>query len=146
MADNSSNNKAILDRQTKDKQALLGILKEMPIIQVACKRAGIDRSTYYRWRKEDKEFLRQSEDAMNQGFELINDMSESQVISLIKEKKLPAIALWLKHHHPRYGSKGQGYTPIASNEDLTPEEQKMVLDALQLAAGGLILPVKNKRK
>lgn len=129
-------NSTIEDRQIKDKQALLETLKEMPIIQVACKKAGISRATYYRWRKEDKHFLRQSEDSMSVGIAFINDMSESQLISLIREKKMPAIAMWLKHNHPRYGSKARTYAPIASSADLTPEEEKIVLEALALASGG----------
>lgn len=98
-------NKTIEERQEKEKQALIEILKEMPIIQVACKRAGIGRATYYRWRKEDREFLIESEKALGQGIEYINDMSESQLVTLIKEKKMPAIAMWLKNNHQRYGAK-----------------------------------------
>jgi hypothetical protein len=130
-----NNQTTIEERQEKDKQALVDTLKEMPIIQVACKKAGISRATYYRWRTDDKNFKRQSESAMGQGFEYINDMSESQVVALIREKKLPAIILWLRHHHPRYGSKTAAYTPIATDEDLTPEERKIMLEALALASG-----------
>jgi len=43
-------------RQAKDKEFLLECLKKMPIVETACARAGIGRSTFYRWRKEDKEF------------------------------------------------------------------------------------------
>lgn len=125
-------------RQKKEKQALLTILKEMPIIEVACKKTGIGRATYYRWRKEDKNFLRQCEDAVGQGTEFINDMSESQMITLIKEKKMPAIAMWLRHHHKRYGSKAQPYVPIATSVDLSDEEQELVLKALALASGTII--------
>lgn len=132
------NNKTIEERQNNDKQALIENLKEMPIIQVACKRTGVSRATYYRWRKEDKDFLQQSEDAIFQGFEFINDMSESQIVTLIKEKKLPAITLWLKHHHPRYGSKIRTYNPVIQREDLTPEENIILLEALELASGGVI--------
>lgn len=32
----------------------------------------------------------------------MNDLSESQLIQLIKEKKFPAISMWLKYHSPRY--------------------------------------------
>ena len=74
-------NKTVEERQEKDKHFLVEALKEMPIVQIACKRAGVSRATYYRWRKEDKNFLRQSEDAMAQGFEFINDMSESQIVA-----------------------------------------------------------------
>lgn len=133
--ENNIPNPTIEERQNKDKQAILEALKEMPIIQVACKKVGIGRATYYRWRKEDKVFARQSGDAMGQGIEFINDMSESQLVTLIKEKKMPAITLWLKHHHPRYGSKNQPYIPITSADELSPEEENIVLKALALASG-----------
>jgi len=132
------NNSTIEDRQEKDKLALLEALKEVPVIAMACKRAGIGRATYYRWRKEDSQFLRQIENAMVQGFELINDLSEGQIITLIKEKKLPAITLWLKHHHPRYGSKAKLYAKPATAEDLTIEERKIIMEALALASGKVV--------
>lgn len=128
-------NETIEKRQIKFKEALIEALKEMPIIQVAVKKAGVSRDTYYRWKREDKNFLRQSEDALSQGIEFINDMSESQLVTLIRDKKMPAIALWLKTNHPRYGSKSRQYIPIASAEELTPDEEKMVLEALKLASG-----------
>jgi len=107
METNNSYNQTIQQRQTKNKQALVAIFKEMPIIEVAVKRASISRDTYYRWRQDDKEFLQQSQDAISQGIEFINDMSESQLITLIREKKMPAIALWLRHNNPRYMKKGR---------------------------------------
>lgn len=132
------NKSTVEGRQEKDKQAFIEALKETPIIAAACKRAGIGRASYYRWRRDDKQFLRCVEDAIAQGFELINDLSEGQIIALIKEKKLPAITLWLKHHHPRYGSlKSKSHIPIAAREDLTPDEQKIVLEALALASGNI---------
>ena len=132
------NNGTVEERKEKDKQLLLDALKEMPIIQVACKRAGISRATYYRWQQEDRDFKRKSLDALDDGIEFINDMSESQLITLIKEKKMPAIAMWLKNNHKRYGSKGREYIPIASTEDLTPEEEKLVSDALRMASGKIM--------
>ena len=139
-------NKTVEERQEKDKHVLVESLKEMPIIQVTCKRAGVSRATYYRWRKEDKDFLGQSEDAMAQGFEFINDMSESQIVTLIKEKKLQAMVIWLKHHHPRYGSKVRSYSPVTKREDLTPEENSILLEALKLASGGIIEEELNDNK
>ncbi len=128
-------NTSVEERQIKDKETLLGALKEMPIIQVACKKAGVSRATYYRWRQEDKIFKRQSMDALDQGVEFINDMSESQLITLIKKEKMPAITLWLKNNHPRFSSKAHGYIPIASADEMTPEEQKMMIDALRMTSG-----------
>jgi hypothetical protein len=132
---NPAENPSIIERRDDCKQAVIDALKEMPVITVACKRAGVSSATYYRWRQEDKDFMRQSRDAMDRGIEFVNDMSETQLIGLIKEKKMPAITLWLKHHHARYGSKSQPYVPIASADELSPEEEKLVLDALNLAAG-----------
>ena len=142
---NPAENPSVIGRRDENKQRLIEALKEMPVITVACKRAGIDNSTYYRWRQEDKEFMRESRDAFDRGIEFVNDMSETQVIALIKEKKMPAIALWLKHHHARYGSKSQPYVPIASADELSPEEEKLVLDALNLAAGKNHEKYKRKR-
>ena len=127
-------NSTIEKRQTKFKEAMINVLKEMPIIEVAVKRAGVSRDTYYRWRRDDKNFLRQSEDALSQGIEFINDMSESQIVTLIKDKKMPAITLWLKTHHPRYGSP-KSYTPITPAKDLTSEESEILVKALALASG-----------
>ncbi len=80
-------------RQEADKAALLGFLRKMPIVQIACERAGIARATYYRWRSEDKGFKDESDKAMRDGEQLINDLSESQVVALIKDRNLPLLAL-----------------------------------------------------
>ena len=128
-------NSTVEERQEKDKQVLLDTLKELPIIQIACKKSGVSRATYYRWRKEDASFLRQSEEALTQGIEFINDMSESQVIQLIKEKKLPAITLWLKHNNPRYGAKLMSRTPPSQLILLTKDEENLLKKALALSSG-----------
>ena len=39
--------------QDKDKAKVLAKLKRTPIVEAACKQAGIPRSTFYRWRKDD---------------------------------------------------------------------------------------------
>ena len=132
---NPAENPSVLERRDENKQKLLEALKEMPVVTVACKRAAVSPATYYRWRQEDKEFKRQSRGAMDLGIEFVNDMSETQLITLIKEKKMPAIALWLKHHHPRYGSRAEPYVPLAAREDLTIEEEQIVIEALALASG-----------
>ncbi len=137
---------SVKERRAEDKQKVLDALKEMPIIQIACKKAGIARPTYYRWRQEDKVFRRQAVEAMNQGVEFINDMSESQIISLIKDKKLQAMALWLKHNHPKYGAKVREYTPLSADDDLTDEEQKIVIEALSLSTRGVRIGKKHEQK
>ncbi len=121
----------IEERQTKDKEAVLEALKEIPIVQMSCKKAGISRATYYRWLKEDDNFQKQVEKAMNQGFEYINDMGEAQIVTLIKEKKIPAIVLWLKHHHPRYGAKVEIERKGNIPEPLSAKQEEIIRKALR---------------
>ncbi len=131
MENNNKKENTIAIRQTKEKEAVFEALKEIPIVQMACKKAGIGRATYYRWLKEDRNFQKQVDNAMNRGFEYINDMGEAQVIILIKEKKLPAIALWLKHHHPHYGAKVEIERKGNIQEPLSAKQEEIVRKALQ---------------
>ena len=120
---------------TKDAKArVLDSLRELPIVTAACKRAGIGKATFYRWQKEDPAFLRDSREALRFGIEFINDMSETQVVTLIKEKKLPAIALWLKHNHPRYGGQTAPRAQLELMPELSAKEARLFKDALALSA------------
>jgi len=89
-------------RQEKEKKAVLEQLEKMPIIQIACERAGVGRASFYRWKNDDQDFAETAENSMSIGEQLINDMSESQLISLIKDKHAGAIRYWLEHHHSKY--------------------------------------------
>jgi len=128
-------NKTIELRRRKYKKLVLEKLKKMPIVSVACNRAGISRATYYRWITKDKDFQRNTNKAMQDGELFINDMSESQVVNLIKDKNWSAISFWLRHHHPKYTDKIKIEANIKSvDEELTPEQEKIVKKALKLAS------------
>src|SRR3989338_10447984 len=60
------------------KQAFLEQLPKYPIVQVACEKSGVGRSTYYAWRKDDKEFAKEADKAISSGELFINDMAESR--------------------------------------------------------------------
>jgi len=121
-------------RKVKDKAMLLENLKSIPIIEVACSKASISRATYYRWWSEDNEFCKNADEAITEGEKRINDLSESQLISLIKDRSMPSIAFWLRHHHPKYSNKLEVVASINnSNKPLTPEQQAVVEKALTLA-------------
>ena len=122
-------------RQTKDKELLLEQLKKTPIVQVACQKVGVGRATYYRWRKEDNEFAKAADSALQEGSLLVNDMAESQLLSAIRDKNLGAIIFWLKSHHPAYTTKMEVTAQLKSqDETLTSEQEALVTKALQLAA------------
>ena len=121
-------------RKVKDKAALLENLKSIPIIEVTCSKASISRATYYRWRDEDEAFCKAADEAIAEGEKRINDLSESQLISLIKDRSMPGIAFWLRHHHPKYSNKLEVVANINNlNKPLTPEQQAVVEKALTLA-------------
>ena len=119
----------------KDQKALLlEQLKKTPIVQIACEKLGISRMTYYRWRKDDPEFTKASDTALNEGSLLVNDMAESQLMSAIRDKNMTAIIFWLKHHHQNYTSRLEITGHLKHSEELTPEQKKLVQKALALAS------------
>jgi hypothetical protein len=119
------------------KSEFLEQLKKIPIVLVACEKSGISRNTVYRWRKEDEQFSKDMEAALKEGEELVNDMSESQLLTMIKEKNWAAISFWLRHHHSTYRNRVE-VTTVAPQEELTPEQEETVRDALRLASVDLI--------
>lgn len=92
-------------RTQQNRNLLLEQLKKIPIIQVACEKIGISRSTYYRWREADKEFALKADKYIREGVEFINDMAESQLISSIRNQNLTAVMYWLNHRHSAYSNK-----------------------------------------
>jgi hypothetical protein len=105
----------------KSKVDVVECLKTTPIIQVACQKSGISRATFYRWREQDEVFKQQIDQAQKEGVGLVNDLAESQLISLLKEKHPTAIFYWLNHHHPDYSDKRLYLSPI---------EQQLLLEAI----------------
>ena len=112
---------------------LLDQLRKAPIVEAACQKAGISRMTFYRWKKEDAEFARAVEEAMTDGHGLVNDLAESQLIGAVKERNMPAISYWLRHHHPAYANTIQ-IKQAPPDETLNPEQEALVREALRLAS------------
>jgi hypothetical protein len=106
-------------------------LRKVPIIQVACEKTGVSRNSIYRWKKEDPKFSKKMEQAMTDGVAFVNDMSESQLLTMIKEKNWSAISFWLKHRNDNYKDKIE-ITTKEDNEKLTSEQKKIVREALRL--------------
>lgn len=119
-------------KKNKYQNQFLEELARIPIIQVACEKTGLSRNSVYRWRKEDSVFSRRMDEALAEGVALVNDMSESQLLNLIKEKNWPAISFWLKHRNDNYKNKLE-ITTKDDPEELTPAQAKVVKQALKLA-------------
>ncbi len=119
-------------KKNKFQDQFLEELRKVPIVQVACEKTGLSRNSVYRWRKEDKEFLKKMDDAYAEGVALVSDMSESQLLTLIKEKNYSAISFWLRHRNDNYKNKLE-ITTKEDSEKLTPSQAKIVKQALKLA-------------
>lgn len=125
----------LTDKQNQQKELLLEQLQKAPIIQLACEKVGVARATFYRWKKLDAEFDQQVDTAIETGEKLINDMAESQLLSAIRDRNLTAIIFWLKHHHARYATRVEVTAQLKrAPEQLTPEQEAVVMKALELAA------------
>lgn len=120
-------------KKNKLKDQFFEELSKIPIIQVACEKTGVSRNSVYRWKKEDKSFAQAMEKAMSEGVAFVNDMSESQLLTMIKEKNYSAISFWLRHRNDNYKNKLE-ITTKEEPEELSPSQRKVVRNALKLAS------------
>lgn len=123
-----------MKKSDKTKDLFLEQLKKTPIVQIACEKLGISRASFYRWRQEDKEFAKASDEAIFEGYLLVNDLAESQLISAVKDRHMGAVMYWLKHHHGSYRDRLEVMAKVQTQEELTEEQAAIVKDALRLAS------------
>ncbi|OGY24035.1 MAG: hypothetical protein A2Y57_02275 [Candidatus Woykebacteria bacterium RBG_13_40_7b] len=126
---------AIEKRQAKSKELIIEQLKKTPIVQIACEKAGVGRATYYRWRQEDKDFIKSADEALLEGSLLVNDVAESRLISAIHDQNLGAIIFWLKHHHPNYTTKVEVTAKLKQDDERLTADQKSLLDKALMLTG-----------
>jgi len=129
-------------KKNKSQDQFFEELKKVPIVQVACEKTGVSRNSVYRWKKDDKYFSAKMDKAMSEGVAFVNDMSESQLLTMIKEKNWSAISFWLKHRNDNYRDKIE-ITTKEDKEELTPSQAKIVKQALKLASITKSKSIKN---
>lgn len=118
------------------KKELIAQLQEMPIIEVACRRAGVARATYYRWLQKDTEFAEQCRAALEHSTQAVSDIAEAKLIAAIQAGNLSAISFWLRHHHKSYRAKLDIQGTIRHQATILNDEQSRLVErALRL--GGL---------
>jgi hypothetical protein len=117
------------------KAAVLEQLLKTPIVEVACSKAGIGKTSFYEWKKSDPEFASAVEEAMKEGYEFVSDIAESQLISLIKKGNFSAVAYWLKHHRESYTTKVEMNGTLTVREELTEEESEILRQAFEHVIG-----------
>ena len=122
-------------KKDRVKDLFLEHLKKIPIVQVACEKADIARNSIYRWRNEDPEFRKAMDEALAEGEAIINDLGESQLLTLMKEKNWNAISFWLRKRNPKFKDRLEVTSRIEPREELTPEEAELKMQAIEFANG-----------
>jgi len=120
-------------KKIKSQNQFFEELRKVPIVQVACEKTGLSRNSVYRWKKEDEKFSQKMDEAIRDGIAFVNDMSESQLLTMIKEKNWSAISFWLKHRNDNYKNKVELSGVVNTINELSPEQEKLVKQALGLA-------------
>ena len=132
-------------KTSDQKQEVLEILRRTPIVQTACQKVGISRATFYRWKQESKVFAKQADDALAEGYDLINDLAESQLLTAIKNQNLTSIMFWLKNHHKTYADKLQVMAQVEHKDSpLTSAQRALIKKALSLAGVYKSKPIGGK--
>jgi hypothetical protein len=130
----TENDNIISRNKAVEKKRILDQLREMPIVEVACRRAGIGRATYYRWLKKDIEFARLCGEALQQSTAAVSDIAEAKLINAIQESNMSAISFWLRHHHSTYKNKLDVSGTIRHEAStLTQEQEALIGRALRIA-------------
>jgi hypothetical protein len=119
-------------KKNKKQMEFLEQLRKIPIVMVACEKSGISRNSIYRWRNDDEEFRKEMETALAEGEALVNDMSESQLLSMIRDKNWAAISFWLRHRNPKFRDRVEVTTKTDDMGALSPAQAEIVRKAIEL--------------
>lgn len=135
----------VKERQAKQKVALLEELKRMPIVEMACKKTDVGRTTYYRFRKSDVDFAKQADEALQEGILLMNDMAEAGLLHGIKNQEFPSIAFWLKHRHKKYSPKLEVTATVEHIPGvMTPEQELLIRQSNKIAGKDISYDLKSE--
>lgn len=115
----------ISKRQKLQGEIFLAELRKNSVIAVACQKAGISRSTVYRWMNDDPGFSDTVEEASAEGRDIINDMAESVVIKKVREENLHAAKYWLSHNNERYRPWRNRYSDNAVYREVQTMKEKL---------------------
>lgn len=98
----------MLDKQELQKK-VIKLFHENPIVQIACHKAGVSRSTFYRWCKEDPQFKKICARALRISLDIANDSIESVLYRKAREGDMKAIPYWLSANSKKYKKSSRGY-------------------------------------
>jgi hypothetical protein len=89
-------------RKAKIDKKIYQALEKHGNVAMACKEAGISRSTFYRWCGEWADFNETTDKAIRHGKEELNDRMQGRLIQLAEQGNIRAIIFHLSRRHPDY--------------------------------------------
>ncbi len=122
------------------KKLMISLLEKYPIVEAACNKIGISRSTHYQWIKIDFDYRVKIEAAMALSISTVNDIAESNIINGVKRGDFKETRFWLAHRHSAYKAKAEiiripeGYS---KDVELSPEAQEDMERSIDFATRGL---------
>ncbi len=106
MDNNEKRDETIVTKRKAEQDKLIECFRQIPIIEVACRKSNVVRGTYYRWMEDDSDFRDRAGAALTEGEDFISDKSEAQIVALVGEKHFSAAKYWLSHHRSKYQKEG----------------------------------------
>lgn len=101
---NPKHQKAVQDRIKKKKQELLEVLDQFAgVVSLACKKVKLNTDTFYRWRKDDKEFAEKADALRDRHLE----MAEDGLMLNAYTGSVKAQIFILQSRHPEYKKRVQ---------------------------------------
>lgn len=110
------------ERKAQSKAEFLTTLEQSAgLVATACRKAGINRSTYYKWRKDDDEFAQAADDIK----ELQKDAVEALILKKLKDGDTAMLIFYAKTQ-----MKDRGY--VERNEIVGKDGRDLVKREIDL--------------
>lgn len=120
--------RSVADRQEEAKtNFLLALEKSLGVVQTACKKSGLSRTTYYNWRTKDPDFAKAVDEVQNVAL----DFAEDALFQSIQRGNVAAIIFYLKTK-----GKERGYVERQEivGSQIKPLEVSLTLTAADLSS------------
>lgn len=110
--------KTVRKTQKKTKETVIEELRTHGTITRAAQKAGVDRTTVYRWMRDEIKFEKDVKEAVKIGNEVVNDAAKIALMQLIKSGDFRAIKYWLSHRSQEFGSRSNINILLATPDDI----------------------------
>lgn len=111
----------------KVRKDLIQELEKNYLLQPACSKIGLTRSTVYRWMKDDQEFDQAVKMAQSVGIKYMSDYTESKLFKNIENQEQRAIEFWLRNNNERYKMRDRAADRTINNLNQQLKESQAAL-------------------